>query len=390
MKKIVFVLPHMLCGGVEKALLSLINEMPEDKYQISIILAEMEGDFLNQIPANISVDKIRAPKDSYVIEGTKAALLSYLKRGKLIKFARVCINIITKADITTLTTKFENIPAVQEKYDVAVCFHIHMPLLLKYVLYKIDAKNKVAWIHNDFKSAKFDVCKYGKLLEQYNHIFCVSNQLKEELLECLPKLNNKVSVAPNIISKQYINTMLKYAGNENCFDTNDKIKLLTIGRLESQKGYDLAIEVCKLLKNDKLNFRWYVLGDGSLRKELETRIEKNGLNEYFYLLGVRTNPYPYIRDCDIYVQPSIHEGYGIAVAEARVLNKPILCTDFTGARDQIIPDVTGMIVDTNVLSIYKGLKTLICSEGKRKTLSENLSKTNPDTSKAVQEILSFL
>ena len=84
MKKIVFVLPHMLCGGVEKALLSLINEMPEDKYQISIILAEMEGDFLNQIPANISVDKIRAPKDSYVIEGTKAALLSYLKRGKLI------------------------------------------------------------------------------------------------------------------------------------------------------------------------------------------------------------------------------------------------------------------------------------------------------------------
>ena len=133
-----------------------------------------------------------------------------------------------------------------------------------------------------------------------------------------------------------------------------------------------------------------MLGDGSLRKELETRIEKNGLNEYFYLLGVRTNPYPYIRDCDIYVQPSIHEGYGIAVAEARVLNKPILCTDFTGARDQIIPDVTGMIVDTNVQSIYKGLKTLICSEGKRKTLSENLSKTNPDTSKAVQEILSFL
>ena len=67
-----------------------------------------------------------------------------------------------------------------------------------------------------------------------------------------------------------------------------------------------------------------------------------------------------------------------------------MCTDFTGARDQIIPDVTGMIVDTNVQSIYKGLKTLICSEGKRKTLSENLSKTNPDTSKAVQEILSFL
>lgn len=390
MKKVIFVLPHMLCGGVEKALLSLINEMPKDEYCISILLAEQQGEFLNQIPERISISTIDAPRNAYVVEGTKAALKKYLVNGKIIKFFKVCRNIITGADITTLTVKFDKLPMVEEKYDVAICFHVHMPLLIKYVLYKINATKKIAWVHNDFYSAKFNVEKYSKYIEKYDHVFCVSHQLKEELINVIPTIKDKVSVAPNVISKSYINQMLSMAKTKNCYPNSGVgIKILTIGRLESQKGYDLALDVCRMLKNEGYDFCWFVLGEGSLKNKIENTIKKYGIQNNFVLLGIRTNPYPYIKECDIYVQPSRHEGYGIAVAEARSLNKPIVCTDFTGARDQIVDGQTGIIVPTDVHAIKDALETLIKSKTLRDQLSQNLAKTDCDTVKTVEKVLSY-
>ena len=137
------------------------------------------------------------------------------------------------------------------------------------------------------------------------------------------------------------------------------MKILTIGRLDRQKGYDLAIKVCESLVKKGYKFQWFVLGRGREENALRVMIEEKKLQETFILLGVRENPYPYIDQCDIYVQPSRHEGYGIAVAEARLLAKPIICTDFAGAKEQIINGKTGKIVEFNELELTQAISELL-------------------------------
>ena len=128
-------------------------------------------------------------------------------------------------------------------------------------------------------------------------------------------------------------------------DSFTGIRILTIGRLANQKGYDIALEACKKLKEKGINFRWYVLGKGPLKEEIEKYIIKNNLSKHFILLGVEANPYPFIKNTDIYVQTSRFEGFGLALAEARMLNVPIVTTRFDAVYNQMIDGKNGLVVD---------------------------------------------
>lgn len=384
MKKLAFVLPHMLCGGVEKALLALINELPEEEYNITIFLAEIAGEFVKLIPKNVIIKEIPFSGE-IVVEGKKAALQKYASHGDVIRLVKVMTNILLNREFPTLTVDFEKIPEDAEEYDTAICFHIHMPVLIRYTLEKIKATRKIAWVHNDFASAGFDITRYHGYLAQYNHIFCVSEQLENEFNSLLPDLKDKTSVAHNIVSPNYIKASLDGKRVPEYSDAG--IKLLTVGRLESQKGIDIAIHVAQKLSEKNIDYTWYVLGDGSEKEELCKLIKERKLEDRFILLGTRLNPYPYFEQCDIYVQPSRHEGYGIAVAEARVLYKPIICTDFTGAREQIRNGVTGLIVPTSIKDIFQAVYDLI-NDAKRRTLfSENLRKCENDSQTEIEAII---
>lgn len=384
MKKLAFVLPHMLCGGVEKALLALINELPEKEYNITIFLAEMTGEFVKLIPENVKVKEIPFSGE-IVVEGKKAALQKYVSHGDVIRLAKVMKNILMRREFPTLTMDFEKIPEDAEEYDTAICFHIHMPVLIRYTLEKIKAARRIAWVHNDFASAGYDITRYHGYLAKYNHIFCVSEQLQNELISLLPDLKGKTSIAHNIVSPNYIKGSLD--GKRVPEYTGAGIKLLTVGRLESQKGIDIAIQVAQKLSEKNVNYTWYVLGDGSQKDELCRLIKQSRLEDRFILLGTRLNPYPYFEQCDIYVQPSRHEGYGIAVAEARALHKPIICTDFTGAREQIRNGKTGLIVSTSTDDIFQAVYNLINDADKRTLLSENLRKCGNDSQTEVNAII---
>ena len=144
------------------------------------------------------------------------------------------------------------------------------------------------------------------------------------------------------------------------YDDNFKgLRILTVGRLANQKGYDIALESCKMLKKKGIDFRWYSLGIGPLKEEIEEYIKNNDLKDEFKLLGVRANPYPYIKNCDIYVQTSKFEGFGLAIAEARMLNKPVVTTRFDAVYNQMIDRKNGLVVDMDAKGVTEGILELI-------------------------------
>ena len=391
MKKILFVLPHMLCGGVEKALLALVHELPKQEYDISINVVKSEGEFVSLVPKDIHYAELpldQKIRDGLMLGGIKASLRHYAKTCDIPDFCKTAIKVIKRDPFATLLCDFDKIDELPETYDIAVCFHIHMPFLVRYVAEKVKAKKKIAWIHNDFKMSGYNVRPLKYYLDKYDRYFVVSEQLRDEFVQIFPDCKDKTTVAHNIVSEGYISECLTDTPVKEY--ATDRLNILTIGRLDKQKGYDLAIEACKILKDKKLKFRWFVLGSGSEKDNIVKWIAENKVEDYFCLLGTRVNPYPYIDRCDIYVQPSKHEGYGIAVAEARMLNKPIVCTDFTGARDQIQNGYTGTIVDVNSKAVADAISELIDSPEKRDEFSYNLSKSEKQSKNEIAKILNYL
>lgn len=380
----------MICGGVEKALLALIHELAKGEYSISVRVVKSEGDFVSLIPDYIDYGEIPLEKrvrEGLMLGGIKASLKHYAEEMQFVNFAKVAIKILKKDPLATLICDFDTIEKLEETYDVAVCFHIHMPFIVRYVVEKVKANIKCAWIHNDFAMSGFNVKQIQNSLDNYDHYFAVSEQLLDEFINIFPEYKEKSSVAHNIVSEAYIRSSLtEIAVNEY---SNDSINLLTIGRLDKQKGYDLAVEACSILKKRGYQFNWYVLGNGVEEDNIKNMIKKYDVQECFHLLGIRINPYPYIDQCDIYVQPSKHEGYGIAVAEARMLNKPIVCTDFTGARDQIITGQTGSIVGFQAAEIAQAIEDLIIDKEKRDEYRMNLANSNKSCSDELEQIIMY-
>ena len=188
----------------------------------------------------------------------------------------------------------------------------------------------------------------------------------------LLEFSDKTSTALNIIPREeLIKKAEEYWPKEY---TTNKLKLLTVGRLEEQKGYNIAIDVCKKMKDQGMEFDWFILGDGTQREILQNEIKRKELRDQIHLLGAQMNPYPYFKNCDIYVQTSIHEGYGIALAEARLFNKPIVTTDFAGAREQIVDKKTGSIVNADPQSVCEALIEVMRNEKIRKEYADNLKK----------------
>ena len=376
MKKIAFFVQWMLCGGVENALIALSNELVNAGNDVTIYVIKEKGDFLKKIPNSVHLKVI--PMDTSLrknipVGGTKVTVRECFEEHKYLNAFRFAVkHKLNKNEFAELNVNLNKIPNLKEQYDIAVNFHIHSPFLVWYVSEKVAAEKKYAWIHNDFETTQYDIRALKKYLLCIEHFFAVSDQVKEEFSKKLPEFSHRVSTALNIIpTKELIEMAEEYWPKEY---TTKKLKLLTVGRLEEQKGYNIAIDVCEKMKEQGMEFDWFILGDGTQREILQNEIKRRKLNEWIHLLGAQMNPYPYFRNCDIYVQTSIHEGYGIALAEARLFNRPIVTTDFAGAREQIVDKKTGRIVKINSQPVYEALIEVMRNEKMRKEYVENLRK----------------
>ncbi len=363
--KIAFLVQVMLCAGVENALINLSNKLVNDGNEVTIHVIKEKGEFLKKIPREVSLKAIpmnEKVRENIAVGGTTVTVRECISERKYFDALKFLIkHKLSKTEFAELNANLGAIPTLNEEYDIAVNFHMHSPFLVWYLSEKVTANKKYTWIHNDFDTTGYAIEKLKQYLVCNDHFFAVSDNLTKEFITRLPEFKDKTTTALNLIPTDEI----KRKANEffpNEYKANDKLKLLTVGRLEEQKGYDIAIEVCTKLKNQGLQFDWYVLGEGTQRKQLEENIHKENIEDCFHLLGVRMNPYPYFKNCDIYVQTSKHEGYVTTVTEAKILDKPIVTTDVSGAREQLQDGINGSIAEINAESVYEKLKELMNSK----------------------------
>src|SRR5699024_470076 len=260
-----------------------------------------------------------------------------------------------------------------------------------YIINHIKANKKISWIHFDVSNYIMDQGLYERLYSDFDKIYVVSKEGKKCLMNRFPQVKDRTEVFLNIISKQFIQDMSQVSVE---FDEwYQGLKIVTVGRISSEKGQDIAVKALAQLRRDGYDVKWYCIGGIEYEKEyaeLEDLIRREGVSDSFVFLGPKRNPYPYIKKADVYVQPSRHEGYCIALAEARCLSKPIIATNFIGAFEQITHEETGYIVDTNEEALYQKIKLLLDHPTKMDYVTNNLSHLELDTTVEVDKLINYV
>jgi glycosyltransferase involved in cell wall biosynthesis len=373
MKNILFVINNLNCGGAEKALISLLETIDYSKYRVDLYMFKHEGLFLSKVPHQVNL--LEEPIEyKYFDMSIKTAIFDCLKMGyfKIIPL-RIIAGLIfrvekNRARCEQRVWKYlsKSLVGINKKYDIAVGYLEKNPIF--FCVDKVNATKKIGFIHNDYNMLGMDPAIDIKYFDKLDNIVTVSEECSNVLKGSFPKYINKIEVMYNIVSPNMINKL----SLEEVKLNNNSCKIVSVGRLNYQKGFDLAIESCFYLVNKGYNVRWYVIGEGEERKKLEEMIRERNLQDNFFLLGIKENPYPYIRASDIYVQTSRFEGKSIAIDEAKILNKPIVVTNFSTAKDQIKNEQNGLIVDMNASSIVEGIRRLLENKSLRNKLQENL------------------
>lgn len=399
MKKILFVINTLGGAGAETALLELLNSLDRTSYEISLYVLTGQGELFGRVPSDVRILNQKFSERSVLSEeGRKdlsmAVLRAFWKNGHILrKLAFVLKNFIEmkkckKVQIDKLLWRMlaEGGEQFEDTYDLAVAYLEGGSTY--YVADFVKAKKKASFVHIDYESSGYtrgmDLDCYDKM----DRIFTVSDEVRDHFLNVYPAYAKKTKVFHNIINQERI---LREAQKPGGFsDSYDGIRLLTVGRLTHQKAYDIAIDAMDIIKKAGYHARWYVLGEGDQRSALEKKIAQLGLTEDFLLPGAVTNPFPWYRQTDIYVHATRFEGKSIAIQEAQTLGCAIIASDCNGNREQIIPDVDGVLCDLTPQGIAESIMDLIKDPKKRRRIGEEAGKKQIVHEKELQQLLELV
>lgn len=392
-RKILFVIESLTLGGAEKSLVTLLNLLDYSKYDVDLLLFAQGGAFqellpkevnllpipeyfsYNSIPWNSVVRKIQHP--CMMVSQLKYSINLRMKKSNNIQKA-VMFWKHSKKCFKTLSTK----------YDVAIAYAQGVPTF--YIAEKVQAKKKIAWVNAVYIPTGKDIKFIKRYYKQYKYINGVSSTVVKQIEEIFNIPRKKIVQISDILDDKFA---LKMAEMKSIVfeDMNSSgYKILTVGRFAKMKGYDLAISAAKILDKKGIDFCWYVVGEGSLRSELEKQIRENKLEEKFILLGSRSNPYPYFKNCDIYVQTSKFEGFGITLAEAKMFHKPIVTTNFEAVTIQFQNEENGLIVDISAEGIANGIIRMITDKRLREKCVTNLCHEKIGNREEVKKLYKLL
>ncbi len=386
MKKILFVMLSLYNGGAEKSLVNLLNELPKDKYDIDLLLYRKEGMFLQQVPNNVKV--IDTPNAVKRLYGPVRNAGKYIP-VKL--FGTILSKLNRKEEHIQNAERWNRfyspcIPKLATKYDVAIAY-ISGEILF-YVDEKVDAKKKLVWIHNDYRTAKHPKEYDYPHLKNMDRIISISDHCVDILIEEFPEFRDKIWMIENITSSVF--TRMRAEEFYPLEYQKDMPAILSIGRLTEQKGFDIAIDAARLLKEKGVRFQWYVIGNGDLEVALKRQIAENNVDDCFVLLGARKNPYPYIKHCTVFAQTSRYEGKSVVLDEAKIIGAPIIVTNYPTVKDQIEDGKEGIIVPMNPEGIAAGIERMLMDTSLRQNIHTYLSEHEYGNQKEVQKYIDLI
>lgn len=373
-KSLLFIIPSLGGGGAERSLITLLSMLDYGKYDVDLMLFRNEGFFIDEIPADVNI--IDGGEDYRYFDGNIKKCLFYCLRHRKIKMAYFRIKYMIAFKKKESTDKRKKIwkylkftlPEIQKKYDVSIGYLEGNSIY--YCIDKTKANKRIGYIHSDYHKLEMNKMFDEQYLKKLDCVVTVSSACAENLTKEFPESAAKTVVIENIISSAGIKKLAASAPDFSC--GQDFIKLLTVARISMEKGIDLAVRACEILLARGYKICWFVIGEGDLKKNIDMLIKEKCLEKYFILLGGQKNPYKFMNQCDIYVQPSRYEGKSIALEEAKILEKPIVATGFSTVCDQIEDGFTGLITTMEPESIADKIEQLILNPALREKLSENL------------------
>lgn len=373
--KILFMINTMNLGGTEKSLISLLSVMSRDKHDVTILMLEKYGELQYFIPKWVKIEYLQQYSNikNIVSRPPLQTIMESIKRGRLFKASwLLIIYIIYKMSKNFDYFYYEALKNIKlnGKYDIAIAYAGPFDFISYFIVKKINAKIKVQWIHFDVSKVIRSNIFGNRIYPFFDKIYCVSKNAKVVFDDMFPNFRDKTSVFKNIVSKSNLEQLVSVG--ETFSDDYDGLKILTLGRLSEEKGQQMIPSVVHRLKKDKFKFKWYLIGAGKLKDDLSSQIKELDLRNNLIVLGSKINPYRFVKDCDIYVQTSFHEGYCLTVHEAKVLAKPVVMTNVASADSLILNGEDGLIVEINEDAIYTGVKKLITDTELRMLFSRNL------------------
>lgn len=372
-------------GGVTKSLLSLLNTIDKEEYNVSILIGSYLGKSDTDVPAGVQILKNNTL--SLLTEGVRG-LPKLIKKGHFLlalgSILRIILSTINKGWAGWWLSRL--MPSIdKEEYDLIVDYNgQHM---LYYMIDKLRGKHKVTFFHSDYRKWPYYYAMDKKYFEKADAIFTISETCVQSLQELFPEVANKVKLMENISNPR---TIEQKSLEHIDFKRKHQYMLLSLGHICKNKGSDIALEVAVQLKNKGIDFEWFFAGSISKDMDYAHHVEQLDLKDNIRFLGPVENPYPYIKEADIFVHLSRFEGKSIALDEAKILCKPIVVTNFSSVHDQFEDGVNASICEMNVDSATQHILELLHDKNLQDKYIQYLKNHISDNTQEVHKLLNYI
>ena len=385
-KKVIIVAHAMRLGGVETSLIGLLQTFDYTEYEIDLFLYSRYGEFLKYIPKEVNLLPEKKHYSSFLKEFSQNSF--WMKCFKLLAklYTKIFIlinniqgeNFVYLLSIHRLSHWF--LPKINSKnYDLGISFLTPHFTLAK----KIKAEKKIAWVHTDYSKHELDIKNELKMWKHFDYIAAISQDSANTFIEKMPLLKDKLLVIENILPCTFVySRSQKYEVKYNTNMTN----LCTVGRFSFQKNFDSIPKITRYLLDRGLNVTWYLIGYGTDEDLIKSKIKQFDVEKNVIVLGKKLNPYPYIKACDIYIQPSRYEGKAVTVREAQMLAKPVVITHYSSATSQLEDGVDGVILPMDTFEFSRCLFTFIKNKDLQMHLSKNCKTRDFSNQSEIQKI----
>ena len=352
MKKLLFVIESLRAAGGEKSLITLLSSLDYERFDVDLQLFFFSGEFIPYVPEQVRI----LPSFNYLTNWHSGLGISYIVSRVLysvtIRFAKS-----NKAKARWYWRYFSRyIEKSNNSYDVAIGYGQCLPTF--YVVDKVYANLKLGWVNCIYHLSGYERRYQRRFYEALNKIIMVSEQSLSHFAQVYPEFVKRMYMLPDIINPV---TIVEMSRKGQSFDDGFQgSRIITVARLNrNDKGYDITLEACRCLKQRGFIFRWYAIGRGEYKDAILRFIRENHLEDTFILLGTTPNPYKYISEADVYVQTSRHEGFGLSLAEARILNIPVVTTEFDSVYAQMVPYKNGLVVPQDPVAVTDAIQRLL-------------------------------
>lgn len=393
-KKRILIFSHaMELGGVERVLIGLLEAINKEQYTVDLFLMRHSGELLKDIPSHIHLlpeipqyASLAVPIKQVLRKKQFAVALGRLYGKRRAKKRKAELGINGESELgLEYSHKYTKLfmPRIGTGcYDLAISF-----LTPHYfVRDKVRAKKKIAWIHTDYSKVAVDRESQLTMWSAYDYIVSISDKVSRSFDKIFPELHDKIITMSHCIPVDYIRNK---AGDNNPFGTaqsRDCVNILSVGRFTNAKNFDQIPDICRRIRERDININWYLIGYGGDETLIRRKIAEADMKEYVKILGKKANPYPYIRACDLYVQPSRYEGKCVSVIEAQILGKPVVITDYPTASSQLEDGVDGVIVPMDNEGCAGGIAELLQNPAKMSRISTNCLKRDYSNAGEIEKL----